>query len=312
MKRFLESHPEFMAQRKNRELRYEDVFRILTRPHFAGYIEIPHWEVSLRKGHHEGLITLDQFERIQERIKEGARAPARKDLSEDFILRGAVACGDCGKPLTACWSTSKTGKKHPYYLCFNKECRSHRKSIPRDEIEGEFEGLLKQLTPSDKTFAIVRVMFRHAWDIRLAQAKHTATALKAEVTKLDRQIEQLLDRIVDATSTASISAYERRIAKLEKDKLLVSEKLVRKPDPQRPFEEMFELACDFLSSPWNIWKNGDTTEKRTVLKLAFAERPAYDRKRGFRTPKTTLPFKLLGEITMGKCKMAERESVELS
>lgn len=42
VKRFLESQPEFMAGRKRRELRYKDVYRFLTRPHYAGYIEIPH------------------------------------------------------------------------------------------------------------------------------------------------------------------------------------------------------------------------------------------------------------------------------
>ena len=75
---------------------------------------------------------------------------------------------------------------------------------------------------------------------------------------------------------------------------------------------MFELACEFLSSPWNIWENGALTAKRTVLKLAFAERPAYLRNQGFRTPKTTLPFKLLGDIHMGKCELAEREGFEPS
>ena len=90
------------------------------------------------------------------------------------------------------------------------------------------------------------------------------------------------------------------------------EKLSRQPGPQRPFEEMFELACEFLSSPWNIWENGALTAKRTVLKLAFAERPAYLRNQGFRTPKTTLPFKLLGDIHMGKCELAEREGFEPS
>lgn len=310
LKRFLESRPDFMAGRKNRELRYEDVIRFLTRPHYAGYIEKPEWGVSLRKGHHKGLIALEQYDLIQTRIRDAAKAPARKDINTDFPLRGFVVCGDCGKPLTACWSKSKTGKKHPYYLCFNKTCDSHRKSIPRDRLEADFETLLKHLTPSERTFQIARAMFKQAWDMRLAQAKQATTALKSEIVKRDRQIEQLLDRIVDATSTASISAYERRVAKLERDKLLTSEKLAQKPGPQRPFDEMFELACEFLSSPWNIWERGPINGRRMVLKLAFAERPAYDRNQGFRTPKTTLPFKLLGDIHMGKCEMAETVGFE--
>lgn len=312
VKRFLESRPEFLAGRKRKkssELRYEDVYRLLTRPHYAGYIEVPEWGVTLRKAQHEGLISLEQYDRMQERMQEAARAPARKDINSDFVLRGALVCDDCSKPLTACWSTSKSGKKHAYYLCFAQGCESYRKSIPRDKIEQEFETMLKQMTPSAETFQIVRLMFKHAWETRLAQAKEVATTLKSEIVRLDRQIEQLLDRVVDASSTSMVSAYERRIAKLEKEKLLASEKLSKKPGPKRTFEEMFEHACDFFSSPWNIWRNGSMDARKTVLKLVFAERPAYSRNSGFRTPKTTLPFKVLGDFYGGKDSMADREVV---
>ena len=43
-------------------------------------------------------------------------------------------------------------------------------------------------------------------------------------------------------------------------------------------------------------ETGQTTPQRTVLRLAFAERPTYTRNQGYRTPKTTLPFKALGGI----------------
>lgn len=308
LKRFWESNADFMAGRKNRELRYEDVYRFLTRPHYAGYIEIPDWGVTMRKGHHDGLITLEQYQAIQERMRESARAPARKDISTDFVLRGHIACGDCQKPLTACWSKSKTGKKHPYYLCFNKACESHRKSIPRDQVEAEFESLLQQLSPSETTFGIARAMFKQAWNIRLSQSKQMAAALKQEVANLDRQIEQVLDRIVEASNAATITAYERRLAKLERDKLVAGEKASKKTPAQRPFEEVFELAMQFLSSPWNLWQKGDPAARILTTRLVCSERPAYHRKTGQFELKTSLPFKLLGDLTMGKCEMAERES----
>ncbi len=310
VKRYLESRPEFMAGRKQQELRFEEVERLLTRQHYAGYIEVPQWGVMLRKANHDGLVTLEQFERIQARLKGEARAPARKDISEDFVLRGAIACADCGKPLTACWSTSKTGKKHAYYMCFSKGCESCRKSIQRDVLEGDFQLLLQGMTPAEQVFEAFRAMFAHAWEARLSQAQKATLSLRDEITQLDRQVEHLMDRIVDATDTSMISAYERRIAKLSKEKLLAAEKLQQKPGPKRPFEEMFELACDFIASPWRIWENGNLPTRRMVLKLVFAERPAYSRKLGFRTPKTSIPFKLLESFQMKIEGMAERKGFE--
>ena len=261
--------------------------------------------MSLRKGHHEALISFETYQKIQERIKEGARVPARKDINQDFPLRGFIMCGDCGKPLTANWSTSKTGKKHPYYLCFNKACQSHRKSVRRDEVEGAFATLLKQMRPSASMFMAVKGMFKNAWEQRLIQADAILSSLKHETQKVEKQIEQLVDRIVDSESTTAVTAYERRIIKLERNKLVLAEKIEKGIGPVRPFEEMFELAFKFLSSPWNLWASDRLEDKRAVLKLAFTENLAYHRKDGFRTPEISIPFKLLGDKNMLKCDMAE-------
>ena len=99
-------------------------------------------------------------------------------------------------------------------------------------------------------------------------------------------------------------AFERKIEKLERDKLVVQEKLATKPGPKRPFEEVFELAMGFLANPWKLWESDRIEDKRTVLKLAFSDRHAYQRGEGFRTPKTSLPFKMLGGNPMPMCEMA--------
>ena len=117
VKRFLESQPEFPKDLPNGEIRNQRITDFLTRPIYAGYVEAPSWEITIRKGHHEGLVSYETFDKIQQRLADGARAPARKDINEDFPLRGFVSCGDCGKPFTAAWSKSKTGKKGILTIC---------------------------------------------------------------------------------------------------------------------------------------------------------------------------------------------------
>ena len=46
--------------------------------------------------------------------------------------------------------------------------------------------------------------------------------------------------------------------------------------------------------------------------MAFAERLAYVRGEGFRTAKTTLPFRYLGDIEAQNSAMAEKEGFEPS
>lgn len=111
--RFLEAQPDYPKDPPDGTFRNQRTHDLLTQPLYAGYVEAPSWGVSLRQGHYEGLISLETFTRIQERLKSTAKAPARKDISQDFPLRGFVHCGDCDKPMTSCWSKSKTGDKHP-------------------------------------------------------------------------------------------------------------------------------------------------------------------------------------------------------
>ena len=310
VKRFLESQPEYPCKTAAGVVRFEEVLRLLTRPHYAGYIEAPEWGVSLRKGHHEGLIDLQTYERIQQRIKGNVRLFSANDIGEDFPLRGYAVCADCGGPLTAGWSKSKTGKKHAYYHCFTKGCACRGKSIKRDVIEEQFGTLIEALRPSAQTAGLFKDLFFRAWDERGSRAEDIAKALRDDLRKTEQQIEQFLDRIVESSTASVIAAYERRIAKLEKDKLVIIEKLQANAFPKRGSTEQFELAFRFLENPHELWDSERLDDKKLVLKLTFADRLAYCRNGGFRTPQTTLPFKALEAVQGGKCKMAEREGFE--
>lgn len=161
VKRFLERHPSFPKDLPNGEIRNQRIHDLLTRMVYTGHVEAPNWGVGLREGKHEGIISLETFEKIQSRLQSTARAPARKDINADFPLRGFILCNDCSKPLTACWSQGKN-RKYPYYWCATKGCVSHRKSINRDKLEREFEIILQKLEPAETMFGLVKAMFKDA------------------------------------------------------------------------------------------------------------------------------------------------------
>ena len=111
---------------------------LLSRVIYAGYVEHEPWGISRRLGHHEPIISLETYERIQARRNARAVAPKRKDISEDFPLRGAVCCATCDTSMTSCWSRSGTGKRYPYYFCHNRDCADHRKNIRAEKIDTAF------------------------------------------------------------------------------------------------------------------------------------------------------------------------------
>lgn len=291
--RFFESHPEFPKDSRGK-VRQQLVKQIMTKPIYAGYLEAPEgWDLPLTQGKHEGMISFTTFDRIQKKLAGTAYAPARTDIREDFPLRGAVACACCGKALTSCWSKSKTGAGHAYYLCFGKGCTRYGKSIRRDHIEGDFLYLLQGLTPSPGLVSAARAMFKDAWDQRAAQAAQIARSCQRELVEVERQIGALLDRVVTATSDSVIRAYEGRITELENRKLLLAEQQQTKAKPQG-FNDVLELAMRFLANPCRLWEKGNLEARKMVLKLTFAEHLAYCPVEGFRTPALSMPFKALG------------------
>jgi len=120
----------------------------------------------------------------------------------------------------------------------------------------------------------------------------------------------LLDRIVEARNQSVISAYEKRIASLERETALIYDRMARSGKPRHTLEETFELALDFLSNLWKIWDKGNLEWQKTILRLTFAEPVAYCRNQGLRTPEVAFPFKALGVFSVNKSKMVHPTGFE--
>jgi len=114
--RFLEAQPAFPRDANN-EVHFERVNEILDRVVSAGHITYESMGLRLVPAKHEALVSLATWQAVQDRrYGRIAKAPVRRDVSEDFPLRGFVTCGHCGEPFTSCWSKGRSAA-YPYYLC---------------------------------------------------------------------------------------------------------------------------------------------------------------------------------------------------
>jgi DNA invertase Pin-like site-specific DNA recombinase len=78
----------------------------------------------------------------------------------------------------------------------------------------------------------------------LREPRSRASSLKAELVRVERQVNQFLDCIVEAETPAVRKAYEARIGKLEAEKLELSEKIANCGKPLRSFDESVRTALD--------------------------------------------------------------------
>lgn len=108
--------------------------------------------------------------------------------------------------------------------------------------------------------------------------------IKNRLTKINTKIEPLLDRIMEGKRETIVASYERRGETLEREKLLLNEKLGAHAKPrQRPSQE-FDSALSFLKNPMNLWRSDDLARKQAAMKILFAVRLGDKKKIGVRTP----------------------------
>ncbi len=308
--RFLESKPGVFGTHKTR-LSPQHVVDLLKNPLYAGFITIKKWGIHMLKAQHDPLVSFATYQKVQDRLNGTAYAPARADLNDDFPLRGFITCGSCNSPLTACWSKGRS-KRYPYYLCHTKGCPDYRKSIRRDQIEGDFATFLHTLRPSANLFTLAFEMFRDLWTQQEGQVEEDRAAITKQIADLDRNSKQLLDRLMAANTNTLIAVYESRLHEIEDQNLFLREKLAAL-DAHRPsFKAAFRTAFEFLANPWKLWASNRLEDKRAVLKLVFTAPLAYDRKTGLRTAKITSPFKALKDLSNQNSIMVEPRGVEPS
>ncbi|GJL61335.1 MAG: hypothetical protein NPIRA03_41920 [Nitrospirales bacterium] len=308
MKRFLDGQPAF-PKGHDGQVHLSRVAELLSRVLYTGMIDYPKWDIHLLPGKHEPLISYGTYQIIQNKLNGTAKAPARKDIHEDFPLRGFVTCGCCGVPLRSCWSKGRN-QKYPYYLCHTKACNEYGKSIRKETMEEEFGALLQDMRPTPNLFYMALEMFKELWSRRQQQARQESMVMQGELRQIGKKVDQLLDRVVEADSPILVETYENKIRGLQEQKLMLREKIKHCGRPLQSFDESFRTAFDFLGNPYKLWGSGRLEDQRMVLRLAFSEKLPYDRNGGYRTAQTALPFKVLGEFQAGESEMVRPTGVE--
>lgn len=315
VKRFLESQPQFRKDRRNGqttgEVHYRRVESLLKNPVYAGYMNAPSWNITLQPGKHEPLVSFEVWQRNQDKLngKIKALAVARQDTRPEFPLRGTVACGCCNHPMTAAWSKGRNAH-YGYYFCQVKGCDNYRKNIRKEQIESDFEALLRQLRPGAALMAVFRSVLAELWDERQTHSQDGTKAFKADIATLERKAGQIMDRLLATDSATLISVYENEIKRIENDKIALTEKLRAKDKPRSSFETLYRTGCEFLANPWKLWISERSEDRRILLRLAFDGPLAYNSEAGYRTAQFALPFKVLAGLEGAEKRMVGPEALK--
>lgn len=308
VKRFLDLHPDFRG-RYSETIYLQKIRQMLERAVYAGYMDAPKWGITLIQGKHEPLISYETHRRVIERLNQPERGFVRRDMRDDFPLRGLVTCACCERTMTAAWSKGRNSL-YPYYTCQTKGCEDRGKSIRKEKVEGEFETLLDHLRPTQPLMAMLRTMVRDASDQRSRSHKDHTAKLKAELMAVDRKRGQFMERLLEADGPDMIAIYEEQLRTLHAQKVGLEEKLAQVGQPVANFDQTYRTALSFIANPRNLWDSGDLKRRRMVPKLLFGGRLPYKRNEGYRTGGIAHPYRLIQLVQTNKYDLVPQEGLE--
>lgn len=186
---FLEEHlgVTLIARRMNEEDKAStrsgrwqnmSVWNMLTNPVYAGQVIIGG---ELCPGSHPALVTREQFDLMQKRLKSNALTPP-ETLHSRNILTGIIRCGKCGSHLT----TAKGKGKYYYYACTKRvnDAGCDLEYVPARAIEACVMDELRKLAAQPEM--IEKYLAEHK-----AQDEELVARLRLERTALQHKLDGL-------------------------------------------------------------------------------------------------------------------------
>jgi len=268
---------------KNKELSAQTTFKILSEKFYIGVMTVNGQEY---KGTHEVFIDEHIFYQCQKLIKTSNKGDniSTARVNETFPLRHFVLCPSCNRPLTACMSKSKSGKKYPFYKCYNKECHG-LKSISKDKLEDEFLYYLRKITPNKKYLDGFKKVLLDAFKEKIGDVNSNQLNAKELLVKLQQEKDKLIE--MKKKELLDDEDFKNEMGKVKQNiadnQALACEQPVYNLNIFKEVDKVFKVLPRLSS----IYKDADYQDKLKLQSLIFTEKPTFDFT-GNRTPKISL------------------------
>lgn len=308
VKHFINREYELLGLKKR--ISFHAARLALTQILYAGYIEYPHWNVSRRKAHHSGFITIETYDKVQEKLNGNKKHGIRKDYNPDFPLRQMLECIKCHGAISGSWNKGRN-KHYANYACVKPGCPYRYKVIRKDKIEPEFEALLVEKKPRSEVLDLVTDVLKDVWTQRKTFKSVIVEKNKDRLKEIDEMISNTGARISKASSEDLVIYYEGELKKL-----LTEKKDLGTKDFGKYTDEEFGTATDIvftaLKKPLDMWKSDKKEDKRTIFNMYFAKKLPYDIKQGFGTVTFDPTIGLIQASYGIKTHLVETEGIEPS
>lgn len=163
------------------------VYSLFHSPFYAGLID---WHGRTYPGKHQAMITLDEYDRVQQLLRRSHRP---RPKTRRFTFTGLIRCGECGFAVTAEQKTNRFGSRYTYYHCTRRrrdyDCR--QPSISAQELERQLGDFFRAVTIPDELHRWALAAIERRAQTGYADRQEQAAAVDGDLKKLDGQADEL-------------------------------------------------------------------------------------------------------------------------
>lgn len=236
------------------------IYKMFGNPFYAGIIA---WENKTHIGKHKAMVTMDEFERVQELLGRPGRPRQQK---HEFAYTGMMHCGECGLSITASNVKNRFGTRYTYYHCTKKRL-DHRCTQPYvgvSDLENQITGFLEQvgIPESFHEWALSRLERTAAEKSKAEEAQRVSR--EQALRNVDRQLENLTKlRLRDLVND---DEYVRQRQDLERERISLAQKLEHAKETDSWFEPA-KILFSFSSRAVSWFQAGDSQTKRLIFEI---------------------------------------------
>lgn len=158
----------------------------------------------------EALIDDETFQIVQRRLKAVARAPAATKAKVEYQLQGKARCGLCGANMVGDSGVGKLGKAYHYYACAARK-KKKGACTKANEKKGFVEWYVVEQTLeyvlSPERLDLIAAAVVAEYDKEFSS--RAVEDMERAVQRVDADLEQLVDSLLDAPKSARPRIYDR-------------------------------------------------------------------------------------------------------
>ena len=295
-----------LQSKKGNKLCLTAFLDMLRNPAYIGQIRSDKYRKTV-KGLHQPIVDETLFKNVQLILsgKKPIVAPYQMNRPE-FPLRRFLRCAVCGCPLTGGFSTSATGRKHPYYHCYR--CRTV-KSLSPQKAHDEFTGLLERLEPTAFLSAEFPAVLKEEWAKRTGDSTAMVAKLKADLKERKALQEKLLLKYLNDDPNV-VPVYESTNRRLQEEIAGIEAQIAEADTARATIEELIEFSKTTLANISEAWNQADVDGKQRVQNILFPEGLKYHPEKGILNANNDCLFNQLEGVLGGKLNLVRPERFE--